>query len=140
MSLKSYNCFVMLFNYVSGILWSKNDNNIVYRSNFWDDILKKKNNNNNLIVAGLVVVIHYCHGYSVPTCRMRFIFFSSVSAMYRTPLKDRAMAVAPSSVVWMARLPRLYSMPGTWQCMGRPATIRTCRFSVICKTTLLSRT
>lgn len=55
---------------------------------------------------------------------------SSVSAMYRVPRWDNAMALAASRVArTAAHLTRWWSIPGTWQWMGRPATIRTWRVS-----------
>ena len=64
------------------------------------------------------------------TCWTRLMRLSSVSAMYRVPRWDRAMALAASRVArTAARLTRWWSMPGTWQWMGRPATMRTWRLS-----------
>lgn len=64
------------------------------------------------------------------TCWMRLMRLSSVSAMYSVPRWDRAMALAASRVArTAAHFTRWWSMPGTWQWMGRPATIRTCRLS-----------
>lgn len=64
------------------------------------------------------------------TCWMRLIRLSSVSAMYSVPRWDRAMALAASRVArTAAHFTRWWSMPGTWQWMGRPATIRTWRLS-----------
>lgn len=77
----------------------------------------------------------------VVTCWMRFTFLSSVSAMKSSPLWETLMALADSRVEWIATLlTKKWSMPGTWQWMGRPAMIRTRLFSEICSTMLLSRT
>lgn len=60
------------------------------------------------------------------TCWMRLMRLSSVSAMNSVPRCDRAMALAASRVVrTAAHLTRWWSIPGTWQWMGRPATMRT---------------
>lgn len=77
----------------------------------------------------------------VVTCWMRFTFLSSVSAMKSSPLWETLMALADSRVEWIATLlTKKWSMPGTWQWMGRPAMIRTRLFSEIWSTMLLSKT
>lgn len=68
--------------------------------------------------------------FVIVTCWMRLMRLSSVSAMYSVPRWDSAMALAASRVArTAAHLTRWWSIPGTWQWMGRPATIRTWRLS-----------
>lgn len=62
-------------------------------------------------------------------------------AMKSSPLWETLMALADSRVEWIATLlTKKWSIPGTWQWMGRPAMIRTRLFSEICSTMLLSKT